>query len=184
VSESADPPPPRRSIDIDIEYLRGRLHPRHDHHHDEHQRGSTMHRRPDPTHPLGGRWMGSPTNANLRVSDAERNVVADKLSRHFSEGRLDQAEFKERLDKAMSAKTQGDLDGLFDDLPPLASDPPPPPSRRSRLVPFLAMLVLLAVVAGSSVTWWPWFHVPWLLIAVVGYFLWHRSRRRHWRSTV
>ena len=140
-----------------------------------------MRRRYDPSNPLSGRWMG-PTNSHLRVSDAERNAVADKLSRHFSEGRLDQTEFKERLDKAMSAKTQGDLDGLFDDLPPLASEPPPPPSRRSRLVPFVVMVVLLSVVAGTSLTWWPWFHVPWLLIAVVGYFLWHRSRHHHRRA--
>jgi Domain of unknown function (DUF1707) len=169
VNESAEPP--RRSIDIDIEYLLSHLHPR----------GHTMRRRPDSPYPMSGRWMGAPTATNLRVSDAERNAVADKLSRHFSEGRLDQAEFKERLDTAMSAKTQGDLNGLFDDLPPLASEPPPPPSRRSRLVPFLVMIVLLSVVAGSSLTWWPWFHVPWLLIAVVGFFLWHRAgrRRRH-----
>ena len=71
--------------------------------------------------PDAARWMGPSTDATLRVSDAERNDVADKLSRHFADGRLDQAEFKERLDAAMSAKTQGDLAGLFDDLPPLAA---------------------------------------------------------------
>jgi hypothetical protein len=169
VNESAEPPPPRRSIDIDIDYLLRHLHPR----------GHTMRLRPDPTN-LSGRRMGSPTTTNLRVSDAERNAVADKLSRHFSEGRLDQAEFKERLDTAMSAKTQGDLAGLFHDLPPLGSEPPSPPSRRRRLVPFLVMLAFLVLAAGSTVSLWHVMHVPWLLIAVVGYFLWHRAgRRRH-----
>ena len=81
--ESAETP--RRSLDIDIEYLL--------------KRGQRMRVRPDST---------------LRVSDAERNAVADKLSRHYADGRLDESEFKERLDAAMSAKTQGDLAGLFD----------------------------------------------------------------------
>jgi hypothetical protein len=127
------------------------------------------------------RWIGSTPMTTLRVSDAERNEVADKLSRHFAEGRLDQTEFKERLDAAMSAKTHGDLAGLFDDLPALATEPPPPPSRRRRLIPFLVMVAFLIVAAGSTISFWHVMHVPWLLIAVVGFFLWHRAgrRRRH-----
>ena len=50
-------------------------------------------------------------------------------------GRLDQAEFKARLDRAMGAVTRGDLDGLFDDLPRLADDPEPPRPRRRLLFP-------------------------------------------------
>ncbi len=165
MNESADRL--RRSIDIDIEYLHTRLHPR----------GHTMRLRPD-----SARWTGSfssASNANLRVSDAERNEVADKLSRHFSDGRLDQTEFKERLDAAMSAKTQGDLAGLFDDLPPLAHETPPPPSRRRRLVPFLLMLALLALAAGSTVSLWHPLQIPWLLVAVIAFFVWHRIRHHH-----
>ena len=137
MNESAEPP--RRSIDIDIEYLLNRFAfgPRGHDHFDP--RGHRMRLRPE-----AARWMGSPSTSTLRVSDAERNAVADKLSRHFADGRLDEAEFKERLDAAMSAKTQGDLAGLFDDLPPLASEPPPPPSRRRRLVPFMVMVAFLA----------------------------------------
>ena len=115
-----------------------------------------------------------PPPANLRVSDAERNEVADKLSRHFADGRLDPTEFKERLDAAMSAKTQGDLAGLFDDLPPSADEPPPPPSRRRRMVPFLVMVAFIAMVAGSTVSLWHAFRIPWLLVAVVAFFVWHR----------
>ena len=162
MNEPADRP--RRSIDIDIEYLLTYFYPR----------GHTMRLRPD-----AARWTGSPTT-NLRVSDAERNEVADKLSRHFAEGRLDQGEFKERLDSAMSAKTQGDLAGLFDDLPLLATEPAAPPSRRRRLVPILLMVAFLALAAGSTVSLWHVLQVPWLLIAVVAFFLWHRAgRRRH-----
>jgi Flp pilus assembly protein TadB len=169
VNESAEHP--RRSIDIDIEYLLSHLRPR----------GHVMRLRPD-----SARWTGSLSTAstvNLRVSDAERNDVADKLSRHFSDGRLDQTEFKERLDAAMSAKTQGDLVSLFDDLPPLANEAPPPPSRRRRLVPFLLLLAFLALAAGSTVSLWHALQIPWLLVAVIAFFLWHRlgQRRDHHR---
>jgi Flp pilus assembly protein TadB len=56
-------------------------------------------------------------NDYMRVSDAERAEVADRLATHYSDGRLDKAEFDERVARAMSAKTRGDLNGLFDDLP-------------------------------------------------------------------
>src|SRR6201995_51656 len=58
-----------------------------------------------------------PAPADLRVSDAERQAVADQPSHHFGDGRLDQAEFDERLSQAMNAKTYRDLDGLLTDLP-------------------------------------------------------------------
>lgn len=58
--------------------------------------------------------------ADYRASDAERTEVADRLSKHYQEGRLDQAEFNERLDRAMNAKTRGEFHGLFADLPELA----------------------------------------------------------------
>lgn len=170
MNESAEPP--RRSIDIDIEYLlnrftigpRGHIDPR----------GHRMRLRPE-----AARWMGSPSTTTLRVSDAERNAVADKLSRHHADGRLDESEFKERLDAAMSAKTQGDLAGLFDDLPPLTNEPAPPPSSRRRVVPFLVMVAFLVVVAGSTASLWHIMRVPWLLLAVVGVLLWTRVGRRH-----
>jgi hypothetical protein len=46
-----------------------------------------------------------------------RTELADRLAAHFGEGRLNQAEFDERVAQAMNAKTRGDLSGLFDDLP-------------------------------------------------------------------
>ena len=126
----------------------------------------------DPAYPASGRRAGSYADSHLRVSDAERNEVADKLSRHFADGRLDQAEFKTTLDRAMGATTRGDLEGLFVDLPRLATEPPPPPSRRRRLVPFVAILLLVALAAGVT---YPLVHVPWMLLVVVGLFLWYRG---------
>src|SRR6202034_2618531 len=55
--------------------------------------------------------------AVIRASDADRNAVAEQLGVHYADGRLDQAEFDERISRTMAAKTRGDLSGLFDDLP-------------------------------------------------------------------
>jgi len=69
-------------------------------------------------------WFRMGPDLNMRVSDAERAQVADRLARHFADGRLDQVEFDERVSRAMAAKTVGDLRGLFDDLPDLPGDIP------------------------------------------------------------
>jgi Domain of unknown function (DUF1707) len=37
------------------------------------------------------------TDQHIRVSDAERTEMADRLAAHFAEGRLNQAEFDERV---------------------------------------------------------------------------------------
>jgi Domain of unknown function (DUF1707) len=140
-------------------------------------RGHTMRYRWDPAYPTRGYRASPYADSDLRASDVERNEVADKLSRHFADGRLDQPEFKARLDKAIGAKTRGDLDGLFDDLPRLADEPPAPRSRRRRLVPLVFIIALVAVVASSTIEA---VHVPWLLVVLLGVFLWHRAgRHRH-----
>jgi hypothetical protein len=121
------------------------------------------------------------SDQHLRVSDAERNAVTDRLATHYSDGRLDQAEFDERVSRAMAAKTRGDLDGLFDDLP----DPEPAgasrnarpgdtavPYRRRRRSGFgrMLLLVVLAIVALSiishALTAFA-FYVPWFWIAAL-----------------
>jgi uncharacterized protein DUF1707 len=128
----------------------------------------------DPAYPTSGRRVSSYADSHLRASDTERNEVADKLSRHFAEGRLDQTEFKARLDRAMGATTRGDLDGLFDDLPRLSTESTPPTPRRRRLVPVLVIVLLVALAAGAT---FPVVHVPWLLFLVVGLIFWHRGSR-------
>jgi hypothetical protein len=97
---------------------------------------------PAPSSPPPGSAdsRASYANPNMRISDAERTEVADRLSLHYGDGRLDQEEFDRRLHQAMSAVTQADLNGLFADLPdadtkagggggppPPAPPPPPPP---------------------------------------------------------
>jgi hypothetical protein len=138
-----------------------------------------------------GRRAGS-VNPQLRVSDAERADVADRLSKHYSDGRLDQAEFDERLDRAMKAKTQADLHGLFADLP-ADEDPGKAVSqqarRRSPRIVGLVLIIVIAAILGHSlaVSFIPFFFwhaltgsvFTWLLIALA-IFLWLRygPRRR------
>lgn len=112
------------------------------------------------------RRIGTP-HSDLRVSDAERADVADRLGKHYADGRLDQDEFNERVDQAMHAKTQSDLSGLFDDLPVTEAEAvaaQPPARRRSRggsRVLFLAMIIALTAVAGQAVIR-PFISVLWI----------------------
>lgn len=144
-----------------------------------------------------------PANPQMRIADADRAEVADRLSKHYSDGRLDQAEFNERLDRAMNAKTQADLNGLFADLP--ATDEPGKAAkavrqpdqrpRNRRPVQRVLGLILIAVVAifAARALMWPFFGlfgfaghvlfvpVPWILIAIVAFVCWRiatRHRRR------
>ena len=67
----------------------------------------------------------------LRVSDGERQVAADRLRAAHDEGRLDFAEYDDRLAQAYSSVTYADLDRLFADLParlPAPLSPVPAPS--------------------------------------------------------
>ena len=141
-------------------------------------RGDSMRYRWDPAYPMGRRESQA-ADASMRASDDERNAVADKLSRHYAEGRLDEAEFKSRLDTAMSATTRGDLHGLFHDLPRLPSEPPPPPPRHRRILPFVLLVAFVAIVAGATMPCLP--AVPRALVAASpssASSLWRRAMGR------
>jgi hypothetical protein len=118
------------------------------------------------------RRIGYP-QSDLRVSDAERAEVADRLGRHYADGRLDQAEFNERVEQAMSAKTESDLSGLFDDLPMTedeakASAKLPdraPRARRNHRALFLLLVIAITAIAGQAIIR-PYISLLW--IGVVG----------------
>jgi hypothetical protein len=59
----------------------------------------------------------SEPGANLRVSDAERDVTLKVLNEHAAVGRLTLDELEERAGKAIAAKTRGELAALTTDLP-------------------------------------------------------------------
>jgi len=140
-------------------------------------------------------WTAGPQarrrgHPGMRVSDADRTEVADLLSKHYSDGRLDQAEFDERLHRAMNAKTQDDFAGLFDDLPDLPASGedgkkkpagPPVPRRRGRrgsldrVIFLLILLAIAAFIVHTAIHSW----LIWLLAGLLA-FAWLRDRdRRH-----
>ena len=144
--------------------------------------------------PYSPPWMrrGGYAHRDLRVSDAERAEVADRLSKHYSDGRLDQAEFDERVDQAMRAKTQSDLIGLFDDLPGPDEPEPSGPQRAARVARrrderprhhhhvllFVVMIVAAFILARALVQ----IYIPWLLIGLIAalwlvFGPWHHHHR-------
>jgi len=81
-----------------------------------------------------------PGDPRIRASDADRERTTTLLREHHAEGRLTAEEFSHRMDRALTAKTIGELDALLADLPgidlyrlPAAGiKPAPPGALRSR----------------------------------------------------
>jgi hypothetical protein len=69
---------------------------------------------------------------HLRAADTDRQAAATRLGQHMSDGRLTVEEYDERLAAAYAARTYGDLDALFTDLPTAA---PPAPARSTHPAP-------------------------------------------------
>ncbi|SHK49297.1 TM2 domain-containing protein [Pseudonocardia thermophila] len=62
----------------------------------------------------------------------------EALGEHFAQGRLDADEYGERSASAFAARTVGELEDLFHDLPPLPRPPhlgPPVPADRATVPP-------------------------------------------------
>jgi Domain of unknown function (DUF1707) len=118
-------------------------------------------------------------DASLRAADADRERVAERLRGAHAEGRLDLAEFQQRLESCYEAKTFGELGELVRDLP---RDEPDRPRaygwlRPLRLVPLFPLLIALIVVSAAD-----GHHVFWLWIPILFVF-WRLSwwpRRRRW----
>jgi DUF1707 SHOCT-like domain len=114
---------------------------------------------------------------HLRAADADRERIAERLRTGHTEGRLDLAEFQQRLERGYAAKTLGELDELVSDLP--ASDERPavrrtgPGWRPAALVPILIALILVSAVVRHPVFAWLW--VPVVLM------FWRMSWWRHRR---
>jgi hypothetical protein len=122
--------------------------------------------------------------ATLRASDADREQVTERLRHAAMEGRLHDDELEERLGRAFTAKTYGELDPLVADLPaPVARRAAPPGRVR---VPGLAvalavaLTVIFAIVGtvagehhgehhfglgGGALVWLLWIALAWRLFA-------------------
>ncbi|MGI8412611.1 MAG: DUF1707 SHOCT-like domain-containing protein [Solirubrobacteraceae bacterium] len=65
----------------------------------------------------------------MRLSDADRELLFEKLGRHAAAGRLEIEELERRVAAIDAAQTQAQASAVMADLPPLAL---PAPRRRSR----------------------------------------------------
>ena len=139
----------------------------------------------------------------IRISDADRDKVADRLRDHFAEGRLSRDELDERIAATLTARTVGDLRAIMADLPgpgmapwraprPAPSPPGAPLVFRYRRGPRLLPLVALALIAALVVPSAGWVFLAfvkfvlvfWLVACVAGLVLggrlgW-RGRRGWW----
>ena len=142
-------------------------------------------------------------NEYMRVSDADRERVAERLREHFAAGRLTSEELDERVTSALGAKTAGELRTVLADLPeptpagPQAGQAPPPwagrPGFRYRRGPRLLPLVLLLFFVlllfhGGGFVFFALFKIAlvlFLVAALAGIFTvarFRRRARRYWRS--
>lgn len=111
---------------------------------------------------------------DMRVSDAERQEVAERLRTALGEGRLELDEYDQRVQSAYQAKTYRDLVPLTADLPDVPMPMPPVqgrvreeqqsahPNRTVALLSvvfvFIGLSVLLSVASGGVlVPFWPLF---------------------------
>ena len=121
--------------------------------------------------------MATSTTSELRIGDAERDASAGRLREHAARGRLTLEELDERLDRALAARTRGDLHELESDLPrPRRPDPSLRPHVTAYVVVMAGMVVLWALT-GFGYFWPIWPMLGWG-IGVVS----HARGGRHCRA--
>jgi len=109
-----------------------------------------------------------PRDRRLRVSNDEREAVAEILRREHVAGRLDNEEFDERLGTCLSARTYADLDALIADFPATEIERRRPRRAAGRWRPWpLMFLPLIAVAVVLSHGRAAWLLVPFLFCFVV-----------------
>jgi uncharacterized protein DUF1707/2TM domain-containing protein len=114
----------------------------------------------------------APHHPDTRVSDAEREKLAQTLREHAAQGRLSVDELSERLDRAYAARTEGELSALIADLP---SVPPRGrvggPALQGELAAYVAvnlMLIVIWAVTGAGYFWPIWPLLGWGIGLVTG----------------
>ena len=119
----------------------------------------------------------------VRIGDAERDQAVAELGDHFAAGRLTREEFDARVDQAMTARFDRDLQPLFVDLPrpkPVPGRPAGPPPSLSVMWPLLFWwlpLLLVAAVVVAVLLSAPWLIWTFCWVLFVSAF-WGRSRYR------
>jgi hypothetical protein len=90
------------------------------------------------------------TRKDVRASDAERDAAAAALQEHFVQGRLTLDELQERLNAVLSARTHGQLEETFTDMPrlppqPIVPEPDEAPVFPARYAAVAVMIIVMAV---------------------------------------
>ena len=140
-----------------------------------------MNRHYDPRSYAGFRMAAF--GAGLRIGDAERNATVQQLNEHYAAGRLTNMEHDERVDFAMGAKTQADLQVLLADLPPVAGFGHEPASHRHWFFagPLIGTLIMIAVVGLVFTTVIAVLKaLPVIFLILLGLLIARRIRRRRW----
>jgi Domain of unknown function (DUF1707)/2TM domain len=112
-----------------------------------------------------------PHHPDTRVSDAEREKLAQTLREHASQGRLSVDELSERLDRAYAARTQGELSALVADLPSVPPRVRRRPVLHGELAAYVAvnlMLIVIWAVTGAGYFWPIWPLLGWGIGLVTG----------------
>ena len=114
----------------------------------------------------------------VRIGDAERQEAVEALTEHYVAGRLTLGEVEERLRLAQGARTPGDLERLFVDLPAAVHAGAPRRRRPARpplpITAVLAALWLVAVVSATARIGFP--PPPLLLLPLLWLYLAGRRR--------
>ncbi|MFI5718283.1 DUF1707 domain-containing protein [Nocardia sp. NPDC051750] len=116
-------------------------------------------------------------STGIRASDAERDRFVRELSRHLGDGRIDLAEYDQRVAQVYRSATREELQGVLADLPALKPATGPASASRSRFpiwqriegsawlgVGVLVLMIWAAISlgAGSFTYFWPiWVIGPW-----------------------
>lgn len=106
------------------------------------------------------------TRPELRIGDGEREQAVTHLGTAFAEGRLDLAEYDERVASAYSAKTASDLLQLTADLPLATREHPAQPAAGAVVTPQRGTRSrAVDNRPGAQVAYPGWLRVAWLTYA-------------------
>jgi Domain of unknown function (DUF1707) len=130
---------------------------------------------------------------SLRASDADRDAVVDRLRDAAGEGRLEPHELEQRVDRALRARTYGDLSELLADLPGDGRAQLRTTRRRTNAVArsavfaggllvavtvAFAVVAVIALIALAAAATWLALALFWLVCCGSRRHLVHRSARR------
>ncbi|MGV9616135.1 DUF1707 SHOCT-like domain-containing protein [Nocardia xishanensis] len=116
-------------------------------------------------------------STGTRASDAERDQIVRLLGRHMADGRIDLAEYDQRVARVYGSATRDDLQLVLSDLPKLSKDSAAHSNPRPRIpvwqrieggswlgVSVLVLIIWAAISigVGEFTYFWPvWVIGPW-----------------------